>query len=177
MDPPTSVLSVLVNPPWSRGVFAFWRRHRTHRRFPHWWMDCRRTASWLCQPCLTNPLTVSAISLFVGSRSVGGLLLQHSERFAGHIGIQRADQRAPDGREIFAQTRGGSLRTDAQRQGAVPRCPNPARSCRAMERTASTKLAIRPVDCSASSSSVLSFIRKAIHHRVAESFLWQIFTQ
>ena len=32
-----------------------------------------------------------------------------------------------------------------------------------MERTASTKLAIRPVDCSASSSSVLSFIRKAIH--------------
>ena len=32
-----------------------------------------------------------------------------------------------------------------------------------MEHTASTKLAIRPVDCSASSSSVSSFIRKPIH--------------
>ena len=32
-----------------------------------------------------------------------------------------------DDREISAQPRGGSLRTDAQRQGAVPRCPHHGR--------------------------------------------------
>jgi len=53
-----------------------------------------------------------------------GLVLRYRERFAGHIGIQRAERRAPDDREISAEPRGRSLRTDAQRQSAVPRCPN-----------------------------------------------------
>ena len=115
-------------------------------------------------PAVPNePLTVSAISLFLGSRSVAGCYSGTAKDSQDILEFSALTSVHPTDRETFAQPRGGSLRTDAQRQGAVPRCPNPARSCRAMERTASTKLAIRPVDCSASSSSVLSFIRKAIH--------------
>ena len=71
-----------------------------------------------------EPLTVSALPLIMGQAISGGLVLRHSEGFAGHFGIQRVERRASDDREISAEPRGGSLRTDAQRQSALPRRPD-----------------------------------------------------
>jgi len=50
-------------------------------------------------------------------------VLRYSEGFAGHDGIQCIERRASDDREISARSRGGSLRANAQWQGAVPRRP------------------------------------------------------
>jgi hypothetical protein len=56
------------------------------------------TASWLCQP-LHRPLTLSAMPLVL-EIDPWWAGIRHSERFTGHIGIQRADRRAPDDRNI-----------------------------------------------------------------------------
>jgi len=81
----------------------------------------------LVVPAAPNePLTISALPL-LGKAIGGGLVLRHGERFTGHTGVQRVVRRASHDREISAEPRGGSLRTDAQRQGALPGRPEHGR--------------------------------------------------
>ena len=50
-----------------------------------------------------------------------GLVFRHVDRLAGHAGVQRADRRAVDERDLSAGARRRGLRPHDERQGALPR--------------------------------------------------------